>query len=157
MDEDARKHRSSAEEHVSRHMTVIELARRADVPPHVVRYYTRIGLLKPARDQGNGYKLFASGDVCRLLFIRKAQTLGFTLAEIRKIFQEAAQGDSPCPLVREIIAKRIKDNRRRIEALLQMQSRMEKAVVQWSKMPDGTPNGRSVCHLIEAAVEAPRV
>lgn len=29
-------------------MTVVELARKSGVAPHVVRYYTRIGLLRPA-------------------------------------------------------------------------------------------------------------
>jgi len=134
-------------------MTVIELARRADVSAHVVRYYARIGLLKPTRDRESGYRLFTHDDVPRLLFIRKAQTLGYTLSEIAKIFEEAAKGDSPCPAVREIIAKRIKQNRRRVDELLRMQQRMEKAVVLWGKMPDGTPSGRSVCHLIEAAEE----
>jgi MerR family Zn(II)-responsive transcriptional regulator of zntA len=132
-------------------MKVIELARQVGVPAHVVRYYTRIDLLKPARDYTNGYKLFTSDDVCRLTFIRNAQALGFTLAEIAEIFREAEKGDSPCPMVREIIAERIKENRHRVEELLDLQSRMEQAVIQWGKMPDGIPNGHSVCHLIEAA------
>jgi MerR family transcriptional regulator, Zn(II)-responsive regulator of zntA len=85
------------------------------------------------------------------LFIRKAQMLGYTLSELARIFEEAAQGDSLCPAVRDIVVKRIKENRHRVEQLLQMQSRMEKAVVRWSKLPDGMPNGRSVCHLIESA------
>ena len=134
-------------------MTVIELARLVDVPAHVVRYYTRIGLLRPARNHDNGYKLFTHDDVCRLSFIRNAQALGFTLAEIAEIFGEAEKGDTPCPMVREIIAKRITENRHRVEELLELQSRMEQAVVQWGKMPDGIPNGHSVCHLIETASE----
>ncbi len=154
MSKNTRKKRGSTRKGEYGAMTVSELSRRTDVPAHVVRYYSRIGLLKPARDRGNGYKLFASDDVPRLLFIRKAQTLGYTLAEIARIFEEAAQGDSPCPVVREIIAKRIKENRHRVDALLRMQSRMEKAVVQWGKLPDGTPNGHSVCHLIESALES---
>ena len=134
-------------------MTVIELARQVGVPAHVVRYYARIGLLRPSRDHENGYKLFAHDDVCRLSFIRNAQNLGFTLAEIAQVFSEAEKGETPCPLVREIMAKRIKENRRRVEELLELLSRMEQAVDLWSNMPDGIPNGHSVCHLIEAAGE----
>ncbi len=132
-------------------MTVIELARQVGVPAHVVRYYTRIDLLRPVRDHANGYKLFTADDVCRLSFIRNAQALGFTLAEIADIFCEAEKGDSPCPVVRDIIAERIKENRHRVDELLALQSRMEQAVILWGKMPDGIPDGHSVCHLIEAA------
>ena len=38
-------------------MTVSELSRQGRVARHVVRYYSRIGLLSPARHPDNGYKL----------------------------------------------------------------------------------------------------
>ena len=151
MGKSARNNLGNTSKSTSGAMTVAELARRADVPAHVVRYYARIGLLQPVRDRGNGYQLFANGDVSRLLFIRKVQTLGYTLSEIARIFAEATQGDSPCPVVQEILAKRIEKNRRRVKELQRIQSCMEKAVVRWREMPDGMPDGRSVCHLIESA------
>lgn len=62
--------------------TVNELALETAAPPHVVRYYARIGLLKPRAHQQNGYRLFGSLDAQRLRFIRLAKNLGFTLNEI---------------------------------------------------------------------------
>lgn len=56
-------------------LTVTQLAHSSEVAPHVVRYYTRIGLLSPKRDSKNGYKLFAENDVARLRFICKAKLL----------------------------------------------------------------------------------
>jgi DNA-binding transcriptional MerR regulator len=132
-------------------MTVIEIAQRAEVAPHVVRYYARIGMLKPSRHQDNGYKLFASEDVNRLRFIRQAQSLGFTLAEIGKIFDEVDHGKSPCPRVREILAGRIDENRRKLDEIVALQTRMEKALKAWRRLPDGVPEGHIVCHLIESA------
>ena len=38
--------------------TVTELAHEAAATPHVVRYYARIGLIKPSAHQQNGYRLF---------------------------------------------------------------------------------------------------
>lgn len=46
-------------------MMVNELAQRAGVTAHAVRYYVKAGLLKPARNLSNGYKQFANGDVGR--------------------------------------------------------------------------------------------
>ncbi|NIO43384.1 MAG: MerR family DNA-binding protein [Burkholderiales bacterium] len=132
-------------------LTVIELSRHSNVRPHVVRYYSRIGLLSPARNPDNGYKLFAYSDVPRLIFIRQAQRLGYTLEEIREILDESSQGKSPCHRVREILQQRIEENRQKLDELIQLQNRMEDALQQWGEMPDGMPDGTSVCHLIESA------
>jgi DNA-binding transcriptional MerR regulator len=130
--------------------TATGLARQAQVPVHVVRYYTRIGLLRPARDPANGHKLFAEAHLKRLRFILQAKALGYTLREIGAIIREAERGKSPCPRVREIIEQRIADNRQRLEETLSLQRRMERALRAWAKMPDGVPDGKAVCRLIEA-------
>ncbi len=129
--------------------TVSELATRASVTPDTVRHYVQIGLLQPRRNPDNGYKLFETADVQRLLFVRQAKSLGFTLNEIREILAHAQQGESPCPRVREIIHRRITENRRHLDELIALQQRMESALASWETLPDGMPSGESVCHLIE--------
>ncbi|RLJ19792.1 MerR family transcriptional regulator [bacterium endosymbiont of Escarpia laminata] len=130
--------------------TVNELALESDTPAHVVRYYLRIGLIQPAAQQENGYRLFTSNDASRLRFIRMAKHLGFTLNEIKQITQHAELGESPCDDVRKIIQHRIHENRSKIEEMMKLQTRMEQALEQWKLMPDGIPDGNSVCHLIES-------
>ena len=131
-------------------MTVIELSHKTGVAPHVIRFYTRLGLLRPASNPSNRYKAFAESDVARLHFIRRAQSLGFTLKEIAEIFAESSRKQSPCPTVRKIITRRIAKNREKLEQLTALQMRMEEALAQWSAMPDGVPKGEQVCHLIES-------
>jgi len=131
-------------------LTVNELATRGDAPAHVVRYYVRIGLIQPAGQQENGYRLFKSYDAMRLRFIRMAKQLGFTLNEIKQITRHADMGESPCDDVRKIIQHRIQENRAKIEEMMKLQTRMEQALEQWKLMPNGIPDGDSVCHLIES-------
>jgi len=140
---------------IEKTMTVSEVAARADVVPEVIRYYSKIGLLKPQKNRKNGYKLYDAADVAKLVFIRKAKNLGYTLKEIEEIISHAHDGKSPCPLVRRIIENRIEEHRRRLDDMLALQSRMEKAVKQWQHMPDGIPDGHSVCVLIEAFTQDP--
>jgi len=130
--------------------TVTELANRSGTTPHAVRYYTRMGLLKPERNPENGYRLYRASEVPWLKFVRQAKHLGYTLHEIREIMHDSDNAQSPCPRVREILSKRIVENRKQLEDLMALQTRMEQALVQWSKMPDGVPDGHSVCHLIES-------
>ena len=131
-------------------LTVNELALQSNAPAHVVRYYTRIGLIKPSGHQENGYRLFRPRDANRLRFIRMAKQLGFTLSEIREITRHADEGESPCEDVRRIIQRHIRENRARIDEMLKLQNRMEQALTKWQDMPDGAPDGHSVCHLIES-------
>ena len=134
-------------------LTVTELAKQSGAPAHVVRYYTRIGLIEPASQRENGYRLFKPDEVGRLRFIRLAKHLGFTLSEISKITQHADNGQSPCPDVRQIIKERIVENRKKIDDMLKLQERMEEALDLWKEMPDGVPEGQHVCHLIETFQE----
>ena len=131
-------------------MSVSETAKAADVTPEIIRYYTRIGLLKPKKNRRNGYRLYSLYDVDKILFIRKAKNLGYTLGEIKKILSHSITGKSPCPLVRTIIESRIEENRRRLNEMLALQSRMETALEQWKELSDGVPDGNSICVLIES-------
>jgi MerR family Zn(II)-responsive transcriptional regulator of zntA len=135
-------------------MRVLEIGRRSGIPAHVVRYYTRFGLLKPSRNPRNGYKQYKDSDLSRLRFIQQAKTLGYTLGEIARIFQESSHGKSPCPMVRHIIGHRIEENRSRLKELAALQRRMEQALAEWSKLPDGVPDAKTVCYLIESSVPA---
>ena len=134
-------------------MTASVLAKRSNMPLFTVRYYTRIGLLKPSRDVRNGYKVYKQSDKNRLRFIAAAKELGFTLAEIEEILDHAAHSDSPCPMVREIAEKRVKENKEKIRELKRLQKRLESAVEKWKSMKDSVPDGHSVCRLIESFAE----
>jgi DNA-binding transcriptional MerR regulator len=137
-------------------MTATVLAKQADVSLYTVRHYTRIGLLKPARNSQNNYKIYQPSDAVRVRFIKAAGHLGFSLAEIADVLTQAKHGDSPCPLVREIIVRRIEENRRKIKAMQKLQKKMENALEDWKQMKDSMPNGDSVCHLIESVAEVKR-
>jgi MerR family transcriptional regulator, Zn(II)-responsive regulator of zntA len=135
-------------------MTASLLARRTQVPLFTVRYYTRIGLLRPSRDPGNGYKIYKTSDADRLRFIHSAKELGFTLAEIEEILDHATHGDSPCPMVRDVVNKRIEENKDKIRQLKRMQTRLESAAKMWINMENSEPDGHSVCRLIESFAES---
>lgn len=112
-------------------MLVNELAKVAGVDPNVIRYYTRIGLLQPARHPDNGYKLFRPSDVRRLEWIRRAQELGFGLAEIASMLVAKERGEPCCARLREGLRRNIKRNRTRLAELSALQARMEAALRDW--------------------------
>ena len=134
-------------------MTATVLAKQSDVSLFTVRHYTRIGLLKPMRNLQNNYKVYQPSDAVRVRFIQAAKNLGFSLAEVADILDEAKHGNSPCPMVREIIVRRIEENRRKIKEMQKLQRKMENALEDWKQMKNSMPTGDSVCYLIESVGE----
>ncbi|NNE66413.1 MAG: MerR family transcriptional regulator [Pyrinomonadaceae bacterium] len=130
-------------------LTTSVLARKADVPVFTVRHYTRIGLLTPKRHSRNGYKIYKESDVSMLKFVSNAKILGFNLKEIAHILDMAKFGETPCPTVREIVVKRINENRVKIENLKRLQRKLEAANSKWATMKDAVPTGSSVFELID--------
>ena len=131
-------------------LTIGELAKRSEVSVDTIRHYTQKGLLNAQRNADNGYHLYPLSHVKRVNFIRQAKSLGFSLNDIALILNDADQGRSPCQHTRHVINKKIKENRRRLDELQALQGRMEKALAQWSSLPNLCPDGESICHLIEA-------
>jgi len=130
-------------------MKVKEIAQAASVNPNTVRFYTREGLLNPTRNPDNNYQQYDADDLRRLRFARKARQLGFSLPEIRSILDQADDHHSPCPMVREVFEKRLAEVEREIAELQQLRKRMKSALGIWREMPDGTPDGHTICRLIE--------
>jgi DNA-binding transcriptional MerR regulator len=71
-------------------LTIGGLAQQAGVGVETVRYYERRGLLiRPARV---GRRRYAEDSVQRLMLIRRAKSLGFSLAEIGELLDKADGG-----------------------------------------------------------------
>jgi MerR family transcriptional regulator, Zn(II)-responsive regulator of zntA len=136
-------------------MKVSELARAAGVSADTVRFYTRAGLLHPRRDPDNGYQHFAATDLQRLRFARKARQLGFTLKEVIAILGDADEHRSPCPQVRDLFAQKLAAVEQQLLELTELRDRMRAATRQWRKMPDGAPDGHTICRLVERWDDAP--
>ncbi len=61
--------------------TVGELARRFDLPTHVLRHWEDEGLLEPARD-ASGYRRYGSDDLTRVAVILRSKAAGMSLEQV---------------------------------------------------------------------------
>ncbi|MGB7391439.1 MerR family DNA-binding protein [Marinomonas sp.] len=130
-------------------MRVIDLAKKANVTSETVRHYTRLGLIHAQRDPNNGYQIYDNTAFTRMQFIQQSRTLGFSLKQIEEILDQADSGDSPCPMVRDLLEKKVPETKAKIAQLQAHLATMEAALEHWESMPNGTPDGHSICCLIE--------
>lgn len=78
-----------------------EVADRSGVSIDTVRYYERRRLLPVAPRTSSGYRVFTSAAIDRVLFIKQAQELGFTLDEIGTLL--TTSGKSDCHRVHDLL------------------------------------------------------
>lgn len=97
-----------------------ELSRRANCNIETIRYYERAGILPKAARRGR-YRSYGTADIHRLLFVRRARELGFTLDEIRALLAIAAAGEIPCSDARNIAALHLASVRARLADLRKME------------------------------------
>ncbi len=73
-------------------MKIGELAEAAGVSVDTVRYYERQQLLEAAVRSSNGYRIYGQAHLEQLRFVRSAQSLGFSLAQIGAILPKLRAG-----------------------------------------------------------------
>jgi MerR family mercuric resistance operon transcriptional regulator len=74
-------------------MTIGAAAKAAGVGEQTLRYYEQRGLISPERGGGGGYRYYDTIDFARVRPIKRAQHLGFTLAEIRELLLMPTSAD----------------------------------------------------------------
>ena len=88
-------------------MKIGELARRGGVSVQTIRYYERYGLLQSPQRKPSRYRIYSDKDIYQLRFIRQAKDLGFSLEEIRHLFQLRETELCPCDEVLRIGEERL--------------------------------------------------
>ena len=94
-----------------------ELARQAGVNIETLRFYEKKGLLPPPPRRSTGYRAYPEESVRLLRFIKRAQELGFTLAEIRELLTLRVHPGTTSADVRARADSKLADVREKIRDL----------------------------------------
>lgn len=127
-----------------------ELSRRSGVSSPTIRYYEQIGLLTRPNRSTAGYRRYSDTTVDELRFIRKAQTLGFSLDEIRQILTLSRSGTAPCDRVLSLAHQHLAALDERVRQLQEFRARLADAVSRWAAERDTLTCGR-LCRFIADA------
>ena len=93
-----------------------------------LRYYEEVGLIQCSKRSSGGFRLFSPVVVPRLLFIKRAQTLGFSLQEIRHLLDIHDGGEPPCQTVKDGIQQKISDIDQQIQQLQTLQTELRSLI-----------------------------
>lgn len=134
-------------------MRIGELSRRSGVPATALRYYEQVGLLPSPMRTESGYRSYGAEAIDRLVFIRAAQAVGLTLAEVRQVMGVRDAGEAPCQVVTDLIARRHAEVRARVAELRRLQRELANLRARATRLEarDCQPSG--VCHVIAGPAE----
>jgi MerR family mercuric resistance operon transcriptional regulator len=102
-----------------------EVAQRGGVSLQAIRYYEREGLLPKPPRLASGYRLFPDTAVRRVHFIKRAQELGFSLAEIRELLSLRENTDVGAQDMRDRATGKIAEIEQKIRRLRAMKNALK--------------------------------
>lgn len=131
-----------------RMLKIGDVSKRSGIGIEALRFYEKSGLLdKPSRTF-SGYRVYGPEILERLAFIKRAQALGFSLDEIKRIVDDARKGESPCEEVREIVTRRLEELDERMREMRRYRKDLAETLEEWNKV--GRAPGH-ICGLIESS------
>ena len=122
--------------------TIGHLAKAAEVNVETIRYYQRRGLLSEPARRVSSIRRYSDTDLDRLLFIRHAQSAGFTLDEIASLLQ--LRSEVCCAKARTLAAAKLEVIDQRLNELAQLRADLAK----WVGECDANPTNER-CPVIE--------
>lgn len=122
---------------MSEYLTIGTLAKRGGVNVETIRYYQRRGLLQePIKPQG-GFRHYSPDTVKRVRFIKRAQSLGFTLEEITGLL--ALDERKACLETRGIAAHKLELIEEKLADLTKMRNALTRLVRECDASSAGAP------------------
>ena len=129
-------------------MKIGELARRSGVAPTALRYYEKASLLPESRRTESGYRAYDADVLPRLAFIRAAQAVGLSVAEIRDVIGIRDAGSAPCAHVLALIERHRTEVQSRIRQLQQLDNDLTLLAASGVNIDPSQCDPSGICKII---------
>ena len=127
-------------------MTIGKLAEAAGVGVETVRFYQRSGLLPEPERPMSGYREYADDDARRIRFIKRAQTLGFSLEDIAGLLR--LDGPQTCMVTHDLALEKLHVVEEKIAALASIRDALQQLVWQCERK-----HKSCTCPIIESLAQ----
>lgn len=125
-------------------LTVGALSKRSRVNVETIRYYEKIGVMSAPSRSAAGYRLYTPQDLKRLIFVRRARELGFSLDSIRVLLRLVDGHAYTCAEVHALMTQHLADVRSKIADLQRLEKVISEMASQCTKAK--TPK----CPIVDA-------
>lgn len=109
----------------SQPVSISKAAQASGVSSKMVRHYESLGLLGQVGRTDSGYRQYTSADVHTLRFIKRARSLGFSMAEIAELVSLWRDRQRASAHVKHIAQRHVDELQARIEAMQAMRRTLQ--------------------------------
>jgi Hg(II)-responsive transcriptional regulator len=99
-------------------LSISELAKRVNVNKETIRYYERKRLIPEPPRNDSGHRQYSEIDVKRAEFIKRTQSIGFSLKEIKDLLMLKIEPQATCKDIQRIVQFKISDINKKITDLM---------------------------------------
>jgi len=108
-------------------MKISQLAKAAAVNVETIRYYVRRGLISQPDKPSHGYRHYPAKTLERVVFIKRAKRLGFSLQEVSHLL---LLGDKQCHSVQQLADIKLASVKAKIADLSRLETVLQNLVTQ---------------------------
>lgn len=127
-------------------LTIGRLAQLSGVGVETVRFYQRSGLLTEPTRPYSGFRKYSQSYVQRIRFIKRAQTLGFSLENIAELLQ--LDGPQACDVTHDLAVEKLHLVEEKIADLQLMREALQKMVRQCERK-----HKQGTCPIIQSLTQ----
>jgi MerR family copper efflux transcriptional regulator len=124
-------------------MKINTLAQRIGLTAPTIRFYEKEGLLDERHVQRgeNNYRDYCEEAVDHLRMIKKIQTVGFSIAELKELIQADDANELPLSRVVELLRQKMQEIERKQDELEQVQRHLERMLANKMALMDAEEKG----------------
>lgn len=128
-----------------KNLTIGKVAKLTGIGIETIRFYERNGiLLKPDR-LPSGYRVYTSDAINRIMFIKEAKALGFTLEEIKELLNINEEPGADCGTIKKKALMKVEDVDKKIANLVKIKD----SLIELAKQCKGKGSPLSECSFLK--------
>lgn len=131
-------------------LTIGRAAREAGVNLETIRFYERKGLIERPQTPSSGFRTYDEDVIRAIRFIKRAQEIGFTLAEVKELLS-LRRGEGTCATARAAAERKLTTVEEKIDDLQAVKRALKAFIADCRSHGDG-----AVCPLLETLDFTPR-
>ena len=98
-------------------MSIGQVSKQTGLSVEAIRYYEKEALLSPPDRSSAGYRIYQPEVVKRVLFIKRAKAVGFSLKEIRELLSLKSSKTTCCGDIKDVTLEKISQIENKISEL----------------------------------------